>query len=301
MDKRAVKIITLLYISVFTILLPVSAIVFISCHKTSDESSEISDKSIYLYFDGEKNGYKIWIVNGEEVRKKYCGEFIYGGNSERYTFIPQNEIWIDNAISAEEMETTVAHEIKEQKLMNKYGMLYSDAHDSALALEVTMRNKWKEIAKEHEDNLDSVTPRDFDSTMEIVTLPEKIKLRNVYRIPLDKINGMNIWVVDGYTVRRDIFPDFGFSGNDKEYFFIPEGEIWIDGQISCFETGYSETFEINERNLMSKGINYNDAYNESLTLLQKLKSDNDILTSQQPAIIKTEPSYRDKGTGSGNN
>src|SRR5437773_5538664 len=88
---------------------------------TSPDSIKNSvTKDIYRYFIGSKDKFKIWIVDGTKIRQLVFNEFIYGGNSERYPFILEDEIWIDNYISSEEYETTIAHEIHECNLMAKY-------------------------------------------------------------------------------------------------------------------------------------------------------------------------------------
>src|SRR6202521_6325049 len=68
---------------------------------TSQDSSK-GISGIYRYYWGEKDKFKIWIVDGAAIRRQIFNEFLYGGNSERYTFIPEGEIWIDNSISSEE-------------------------------------------------------------------------------------------------------------------------------------------------------------------------------------------------------
>ncbi len=281
---------------IFSIFLTIVILLTVSCTEFHYEKPPDKLKNVYLSFAGERDGFKIYIVDGDEIRKNYFDEFVYGGNGERYTFIPHGEIWVDNSISAEEFETTVAHELKERKLMAQDGLSYDDAHDSALALEVRLRNEWKDICLGHEEMLDSVTPRDFDSTMEIDSLPEKIKLKNIYRIPLGNKDGVKIWVVDGYLIRREIFPDFGFSGNDMEYMFIPPGEIWIDGQISCLETNYSIAQELKERELMKEGQSYDSAYIHSMSLKTELVAENEKLISHLPEVKKTNPAFRDEGT-----
>jgi hypothetical protein len=263
----------------------------------SKNPEEIKISGIYRFYAGEKNGFKIWIVDGALIRRTIFNEFIYGGNEERYPFVPDGEIWIDNSISCEEYETTLAHEINERNLMAKYKMTYFDAHDSSLALEVQMRRIYKKLCEEHENTLHEVSPIDFDSTQEIEDIPAKIKLRNIYRIPLGERNGIKIWVVDGYTIRRDIYPDFGFSGNDMAYHFIPEKEIWLDGEVTCEETEYSIALEMKERDLMSKGFEYDSAYVEAVKVSDKMRQDEDILNSSQKPIIKPEQVYRDTGTG----
>jgi hypothetical protein len=88
---------------------------------------------------------------------------------------------------------------------------------------------------------------DHDNIKEIKDIPDSIRLQNIYRLPVGIRNGISIWIVDGYLVRKNIFPDFGFSGNDLSCHFIPSKEIWIDGQISCEETEYSISTELMER------------------------------------------------------
>lgn len=286
-----------LILAVFLSLIVLSCGKHETINKLKPDSSEQNNERIYRYFWGEKDGFKIWIVDGAHVRKDFFSEFLYGGNNERYPFVPDREIWIDNSVSSEEFETTLAHEINERNLMAKTGMSYFDAHDSSLALEVKMRNGWEKICKEHEDKLPKVSPTDFDSTQEIETLPELIKLKNIYRIPLGDRNGVKIWVVDGYVVRRDVYPDFGFSGNGKAYHFIPEDEIWIDGSVTCEETEYSVFLELKERELIIAGKSYDDAYSDALEGAEKMKEENRKLVLRQLPLKKIDPPYRDNGTG----
>jgi hypothetical protein len=274
-------------------------IIFASCKKHDEQPKQesiqtISNNNIYRYYCGEKDGFKIWIVDGALIRKNIFNEFVYGGNDERYPFVPVGEIWIDNSITADEFETTLVHEINERKLMAKE-MTYFDAHDSSLMLELVMRRNYSKESLEHETKIPKVTPLDFDSTQEIENLPDLIKLKNIYRVPLREINGIKIWVVDGSAVRRDIYPDFGFSGNDKSYYFIPENEIWLDGSITCEETEYSIALELKEREEMMKGKVYNDAYLEAVKVSDKMRTDNQNLILKQKPIVKTNPIVRDTG------
>ncbi len=286
-----------LFFIIFLILLALSCVKHETINKLKPESNGADSSTVYRYYWGEKEGFKIWVVDGAKIRKDIFDEFVYGGNNERYPFVPEKEIWIDNSISAEEFETTLAHELNERGLMARFGMSYEDAHDSSLAVEVVMRRGWEKICKEHEEKLPKVSPTDFDSTQEIDDLPELIKLKNIYRIPIGERNGVKVWVVDGYVVRRDIYPDFGFSGNGKAYHFIPEDEIWIDGQITCEETEYSIALELKERELMMQGKEYNDAYTGAVALSNKMRADNAGLISKQQPLQKFDPPYRDIGTG----
>jgi hypothetical protein len=242
-------------------------IVATSC--TSDKKV----KDVYRYYMGKEDNYNIWIVDGTQVRLKIFSSFLYGGNEQRYPFNPKGEIWIDNAISSEEYFLTLAHELNERHLMAKFGWKYITAHDSSLSLEQTIRHKNLEVCQAHEASLGKVSPTDFSNIKEIRGIPDSIQIQNIYRVPVGTRNGIEVWIVDGYMVRKNIYPDFGFSGNDLSYHFIPQKEIWIDGQVSCEETEYSIATELKERELMEKGKSYDDAYSDAIDITLKHRQD----------------------------
>ena len=250
---------------------------------------------IYRNFWGDKDGYKVWFIDGDKVRSTLYQEYLYGGNDQRYLFNPKGEIWIDNAVSCEEFEMTLAHELNERHLMAKFGWTYAVAHDSSLAIEVIMRRKYEKICRAHEDSLPKMLVTDYSNSKEIKDIEDSVKLQNIYRVPLGDRNGIKVWVVDGYLVRKNIFPDFGFSGNDITYHFIPNKEIWIDGQISAEETEYSISLELMQRDLMSKGKSFDDAYEESITEIRAKRIKMDELVKQQPPIAIPDSTTRDAG------
>jgi len=250
---------------------------------------------IYRYYCGKKNGYDVWIVDGYKVRHKIYNSFLYGGNEQRYPFNPKGEIWIDNALSCEEFEMTLIHELNERHLMAKFGWTYYVSHDSSLRLEVKTRRLYDEICRAHEASLRKVAVTDHDNTKEIQDIPDSIRLQNIYRLPLGKRNGISIWIVDGYLVRKNIFPDFGFSGNDLCYHFIPPKEIWIDGQISCEETEYSIATELMERQEMLKGKPYSVAYEDAITENTRQRDKMALLIMKHPPLIIPDTITRDKG------
>lgn len=267
--------------------------IFFSC-KEQEKIQTVTADNVYRYYSGKKGSFDVWIVDGALIRKNIFNEFVYGGNDKRYPFVPVEEIWVDNSITVEEFDLTVAHEINERNLMAN-GMTYFDAHDSSLKVELEMRRKYLKESLEHEAILPKVAPIDFDSTQEIEDIPDLIKLKNIYRIPLREINGIKIWVVDGSAVRRDIYPDFGFSGNFKAYHFITKNEIWIDGSISCEEMEYSIALELREIEEFEKGKNYDDAYLEALKITDRMRNENQKLILKKKPIIKTNPIVRDTG------
>lgn len=223
---------------------------------------------VYRYYMGKEDKYDIWIVDGNQVRLKIFSSFLYGGNEQRYPFNPKGEIWIDNAISCEEYYLTLAHELNERHLMAKFGWQYITAHDSSLSLEQVIRQSNGKVCRDHEASLKKVSATDYSNIKEIKGIPDSIQLENIYRIPMGTREDVNVWIVDGYTVRKNVYPDFGFSGNDLSYHFIPNKEIWIDGQVSCDETEYSIATELMERKLMEKGKSYDDAYSDAIDITQ---------------------------------
>ena len=251
--------------------------------------------NIYLYSWGKKDNYSIWIIDGNRVREKIYKEFLYGGNEQRYLFVPKGEIWIDNDISSEEFDLTVAHELNERHLMAKFGWTYEAAHDSSLSLELTIRNKNEEICRSHETALKEVGVTDSYNIKEIKNMKDSIRLENIYRIPMGMSDGISVWVVDGYLVRKNIYPDFGDSGNDLAYHFIPLKEIWIDGQVSCEETEYSVSLEMMERNLMEEGKSYSDAYEYAVQKVQNQRKKMEGIAKSHFKIVIPDSLARDTG------
>lgn len=254
---------------------------------------------VYRIPMGSQQGFEIWIVDGATIRRELYPEFLYGGNGERYLFIPPNEIWIDHAITAEELQYTLAHELYERNLMAGRGITYAAAHDSALIVERRMRLADQFAAVKHELTLGKVSPTDFEGVKEIPELADSITLKNIYRIPLGTRNGISVWVVDGASVRRDMYPDFGLSGNDLAYHFIPPKEIWIDNQISCEELEFSIAGELCEREFMVRGISYDDAYEQSLIKVNELRRKATEAARKKLSVRIPKILDRDKGTGKG--
>jgi hypothetical protein len=252
---------------------------------------------IYRIPRSSQNGTEIWIVDGAKVRQEIYPEFLYGGNGQRYLFIPDREIWIDHAIAAEEFGYTLAHELCERDLMARKGLTYAAAHDSALQLERQMRLADQEAAQKHEQELHPVPSTDSEGEKELVSLPDSLVLRNIYRVPLGTRSGVAIWIVDGAAVRRDIYPDFGLSGNDLAYHFIPGNELWIDGQISCEETEFSIAAELHERDLMAEGRSYDDAYEQAIHFVASLRRKATDASRHKPPVRLPRRLDRDVGTG----
>jgi hypothetical protein len=270
-------------------LIAMGVILFAGCRQAATVDG------VYLNYWGEKDGYKVWFVDGDKVRQELYKEYLYGGNEQRYLFNPRGEIWIDDAVSAEEFETTLAHELNERHLMAKFGWTYLKAHDSSLAIEVIMRNKFEQICRAHEDTLPKMPVTDYENIKEIKNGPDSVKLQNIYRVPLGVREGINIWVVDGYLIRKTIYPDFGFSSNSMVCHFIPPREIWIDGQISAKETEFSIATELAVRDLMMNGKSYDDAYETAIATDSMKREIMNRFVRKHPPLVIPDSTTRDAG------
>lgn len=265
--------------------------------EAASQPTNLRVRDVYRMHMGVRDGFDIWIVDGGTVRREIYPEFLFGGNPQRYLFVPRREIWIDNAVAAEEFSYTVAHELRERGLMAHKRISYEDAHHLALDLERSMRRADDSSARQHEKELHRVSPTDCDNMKEIADLPDSISLHNIYRVMLGMRGAISVWVVDGAAVRRDIFPDFGLSGNDLAYHFIPKKEIWIDGQISCEETEFSTAIELLERESMAKGMSYNQAYEQAIQAVAPPRKKAAENARRRLSIILPRVLDRDIGTG----
>jgi hypothetical protein len=80
----------------------------------------------------EQGGEKIevWLVDGQKVREMMRTDFVEGGHSFVYSWIPEKEIWIEQALDESEREFVIDHEFMERRLMLE-GEDYDDAHEAA--------------------------------------------------------------------------------------------------------------------------------------------------------------------------
>ncbi len=99
----------------------------------------------------EKDGCKVYEVNGEEIRNHIDIDFLGGHHWVEYEnsqedktchdFIPENEIWVDEALP--DKLAIAKHELVERPQMED-GKKYEPAHSKATAEEQKFRNKIKD-------------------------------------------------------------------------------------------------------------------------------------------------------------
>ena len=91
-----------------------------------------------------EDGLTVWIVNGRLVRSVFDIDFTEGGHDYVYEFVPENEVWIDDAIIEPERGYVLLHELHERNLMAG-GSTYSKAHAEASRLEYHCRHHPDEL------------------------------------------------------------------------------------------------------------------------------------------------------------
>ncbi len=89
---------------------------------------------------------KIWVIRGDLVRSLFRIDFTEGGHDKVYSFIPANEVWLDDDLYKKDVAFVLIHELFERTKMAK-GMNYSDAHKLASELEFWLRHHPKSIRR----------------------------------------------------------------------------------------------------------------------------------------------------------
>ena len=91
-----------------------------------------------------ESGLTVWIVNGRLVRSVFDIDFTAGGHDYVYEFVPENEVWIDDAIVEQERGYVLLHELHERNRMSN-GWPYSRAHAESSRLEYRCRHHPDEL------------------------------------------------------------------------------------------------------------------------------------------------------------
>jgi hypothetical protein len=203
-------------------------------------------KKPYIKKFSEISKFTVWIVDGRYIRENIDEEFTNFGQHYRFVFIPEYELWVDKQYGAGEEKFYIDHMLAEHKLMSK-GVDYDTAIEKADKIEQSERAKSAMIKQNLKLKKDHA---------KLVNLIHKKQIRSFG-------NKLKIWVVNGELVRDFFFLDFTEGGHDKVYNFIPEKEIWLDDDLSPTERKFVLLHEVHERNLMVKGLKYDDAHKDS--------------------------------------
>jgi hypothetical protein len=204
-------------------------------------------EKIYIKKFGKVSGFKVWIVDGKYIRDNIEEEFTNYAQHYRFKFIPENEFWIDKERTPGEEKYFIDSMLVMNRLMSK-GVSHKDAVKAANRIERRERSKSKLMKKE----------------LKIKKSKGNV-LKTVYKKLIDEYKNrkIKIWIVNGEVVRDLFFVDFTEGGHDKVYGFIPKNEVWIDDDLDLGERKFVILHELHERNLMSKGKDYDFAHKSS--------------------------------------
>ncbi len=106
--------------------------------------SELLTKIKKKILNGYSGKVKVWLVDGKIVRDFLLVDYAGGGHDKVYTFIPKDEIWIDEVLHHKEIKFIVLHELSERRFMSQ-GIKYSEAHKRATLIEDYYRDHESEI------------------------------------------------------------------------------------------------------------------------------------------------------------
>jgi hypothetical protein len=200
----------------------------------------------YLKKIEQRGRMAVWRVDGSYIRTNRDEEFSNFGHHHTFSFIPKNEIWIDEADPDEE-PFFVEHCLVEYRLM-KQGMSADEALQAADKVEAQKRahsGDVKKMTRGHQ-----------------LPDPQQVHLRLWKKLETP----VWVWVVNGRLVRSVFDIDFTEGGHEHVYEFIPHGEVWIDNDVTDVEKPYVLLHELHERNLMEKGWDYDRAHEHSSKL-----------------------------------
>lgn len=137
-------------------------------------------------------------VNGEYVRSNIFQDFTEGGHDAVYDWIPDGEVWLDEA-NKDEFDFIALHELLERYFMLVVGLEYDKAHEKA--------NKVEERARERPDTVNDLIEDALDKQ------PARSKSMNIIR------RIMPLLVRKSATGEEEIFistPNYD-RGNDRVF------------------------------------------------------------------------------------
>ena len=184
---------------------------------------------------------QVFLVDGNYVRKNIDEEFTNYGQHYLFKFIPKNEFWIDNSREIGEEKYYIDSMLAMRRFL-KSGLSHDEAVKKADAIE--RRERAKSIAKKKIIKIKDV---------------EKI-VEKIHKELLHNYKELKVWLIRGELVRDLFFLDFTEGGHDKVYSFVPKNEVWLEETIPKKEIKLILLHEIHERNLMIKGLSYDNAH-----------------------------------------
>lgn len=194
--------------------------------------------------------YKVYEVDGEEIRADIEPNFTNFASHLNFDFVPENEFWVDRENDPGETMFFITRMEMKKKLVD-HGMDKDKAEEIAERAELADRAKSKKFQK-------------LSKGREV---PDKLKLKKIF-----DFGGVNGYLVDGEMVRDFYYEDFTEGGHGYVYNWIPKDEVWIDDDVSEEERPDVILHEVYEREKMINGESYEEAHKAALELELIVKS-----------------------------
>lgn len=99
------------------------------------------DKQDYGTIDDRGETVKVYLVKGKQIRDLFKADWSQGGHGYVYTFVPKDEIWLDQDLMHDELPFILLHEATERSLMKRHGLKYDKAHEIASDVEDHRRHE----------------------------------------------------------------------------------------------------------------------------------------------------------------
>lgn len=207
-----------------------------------------TNKLPYIKKIDERGNLQVWVVDGSYIRSHIDEEFTNFGQHYSFSYIPKNELWIEQETKTDERRFFIDHLLVEHRLMSQ-GVPYDKALEEADRVERKERRRAGDVGL---------------LTHHGKQLPDGKEVHQRLWKKLE--NGLSVWIANGRLVRSVFDIDFTEGGHNYVYEFVPENEVWIDDAIEEKERGYVLLHELHERNRMASGWSYNKAHAESSRL-----------------------------------
>lgn len=182
----------------------------------------------YIKLYKEVDGFKVYIVDGTQVRKSNKEFTDYGQHYDYPNMIPPDELWLDKGHGHQEYKHCIFNMITQNNFVQQ-GATYEEANRMA-------------------------TRKGLRYTEVSIVIKKKL---------LTNVDGVGIWLVDGKAVRDRYDVDFGQGGHDLICVWIPTHEIWIDENVPFDERDKVIEGQLSERGKMSSGMKYIPTYREA--------------------------------------
>ena len=103
--------------------------------------------------------------------------------------------------------------------------------------------------------------------------------------------------MNGNKVRHWLIPDFAYGAHGLEDSCIPDGEIWLDSDMSVEMAYYSVLQQVKEHQFRSSGMSRAQAYDLGLdAYLKELKRQEQLCKEHEKNLPPVQYGVRNRGT-----